>query len=346
MGVKRSSIDWSKDAWNWRPGEGRWSMRHHGLPKAAVYARLDTRDHRQHERYDFWREAVLYEIDADRRTDPMPFLADGAGVIGLGGSIFTNRSHALSGGRRRGQSDQDGGDDITIGLVLSGRRRHEEGNERSVAGAGEFFAFDARRESRVTWTAFETVHLAIRRARVEAILGPELPTSAMLARWLGASPAGRILAAQMRALAAEIDNLHPDERSGLLDITLDLADLALRDVAERGGGEEIEVAGSVFTAAMRLIDVNLANPGLDPDMLAALLGCSRATLYRCFAERDIAVAEAIRARRLEQAREMLAHAPRSVPIADIAMRCGYLDPAHFSRLFRQEFGISPTDARG
>ncbi|MFT4131255.1 helix-turn-helix domain-containing protein [Labrys sp. (in: a-proteobacteria)] len=344
--MKRSTVDWSKDAWNWRPGEGRWSMRRHGLPKAAVYARLDTRDHRPHERYDFWREAALYEIDADRRSDPSPFLAEGAGVIGPGGSIFTTRSHALAGGRRRGQSERDGGDDIAIGLVLSGKRRHEEGDERSLATAGQFFAFDARSESRLSWTAFEAVHLAMRRERAEAILGPQLPSSAALARWLGASPAGRILAAQMRALAGEIDNLHPDERSSLLQITLDLADLALRDVAGRTEDEDLDVAGSVFTAAMRLIDVNLANPAFDPDMLAGLLGCSRATLYRCFAEQDIAIAEAIRARRLARARDLLLSAPRSVSIAEIAMRCGYLDPAHFSRLFRQEFGVSPTDARG
>ncbi|QEN89293.1 helix-turn-helix domain-containing protein [Labrys sp. KNU-23] len=344
--MKRSSADWSKDAWSWRPGEGRWSMRRHGLPKAAVYARLDTRDHRPHERYDFWREAALYEIDADRRSDPSPFLAEGAGVIGPGGSIFTTRSHALAGGRRLGQSERDGGNDIAIGLVLSGKRRHAEGDERSLAAAGQFFAFDARCESRVAWTAFESVHLAMRRERAEAILGPRLPSSAALARWLGASPAGRILAAQMRALAGEIDNLHPDERGSLLEITLDLADLALRDVAGRAWGDDMDVIGSVFAAAMRLIDVNLANPDLDPDMLAGLLGCSRATLYRCFAEQDIAIAEAIRTRRLARAREFLADAPRSVPIADIAMRCGYLDPAHFSRLFRREYGISPTDARG
>jgi AraC-like DNA-binding protein len=34
-----------------------------------------------------------------------------------------------------------------------------------------------------------------------------------------------------------------------------------------------------------------------------------------------------------------------IAIAEIAFRCGFLDPAYFARRFRQRFGVSPRDWR-
>ena len=51
----------------------------------------------------------------------------------------------------------------------------------------------------------------------------------------------------------------------------------------------------------------------------------------------------IRAIRLKQAEELLADPERS--ITAIALDTGFNDPDYFSRVFRQEFGISPTDYR-
>lgn len=336
---------WGEDVWSWTPEEGRWSEKQHSSPKEAVHIRLDTENLRPHERYDFWRDIALYDVDADRRVAVPPFSAQAAGIISAEGSVFINKADALSGKRRRGQSDRDGCEDVAIGLVLGGKRGLEEGDERSQSVAGQFLVYDARRESRLAWSSYQTVHLVMRRPLVEAALG-EVGSSRDLARRLEAAPTGRILAAHLRALGGDLDKLGPGERAGMLGITLDLAQLALRDVAGRSWDhEEAAVASGVFAAALRLIDANLANPELGPQMLAKLLGCSRATLYRCFAEQDMPIAVAIRKRRLLWAREMLRSAPAHVSIGEIAVRCGYHDPAYFSRAFRQEYGFSPRDAR-
>jgi AraC-like DNA-binding protein len=349
--VGRSNWSWSKDVWGWSPEGGRWSAIQYGRPREAVHVRLDTDDIRSHERYDFWRNAALYDVDADPRRDAAPFQAQASAIVGPAGAVFVNQAEALAGTRRRGDSERDGFDDIAIGLVTAGKRGHEEGDERSQSAAGQFLVFDARRASRVSWTSFATVHLTLRRSRVEAILGGPPPSSADLAKRLEAAPTGRIVAAHLRALAGEIDNLGAEERAGVLGVALDLAHLALRDVAGRpssrdDGDDDDAVTRGLFVAALRLIETHLANPDLGPGLLARLLGCSRATLYRCFAERDRAIAEVIRARRLARARELLDNAGPEVSITEIALSCGYYDPAHFSRAFRREYGISPTDARG
>jgi AraC-like DNA-binding protein len=47
--------------------------------------------------------------------------------------------------------------------------------------------------------------------------------------------------------------------------------------------------------------------------------------------------------RLELAAEMLRHSQGHAQISDIAYRCGFSTPTHFSRVFRARYGISPRD---
>jgi AraC-like DNA-binding protein len=337
---------WSKEAWDWSPEDGRWSAERHGAPKSAVHVALDTDSLRPHERYDLWREVALYDLDADRRHNATPFQGKASGLIGPSGAVYNNRADALSGSRRRSHADRDGSDGIAIGVVIAGRRRHEEGDERSQSVAGQFLVYDAGRTSRVSWSTCTSVHVTLHRSDVETALGGVGLSSASIARRLDAIPSGRIFAAHLRSLADELGNLDAEEQAGVLGVTLDLAHLALRDVARRQLDDGEVVARGLFMAALGLIDSHLANPDFGSDTLAALLGCSRATLYRCFAERECTIAEVIRVKRLARAHTLLESLGPDLPIADIAMRCGYHDPAYFSRVFRRQYGFSPKDLRG
>jgi AraC-like DNA-binding protein len=50
-----------------------------------------------------------------------------------------------------------------------------------------------------------------------------------------------------------------------------------------------------------------------------------------------------RSLRLEQARKLLAETRE--PISSIAVKTGFYDPAHFSRVFRSQFGLTPSEFR-
>jgi AraC-like DNA-binding protein len=101
----------------------------------------------------------------------------------------------------------------------------------------------------------------------------------------------------------------------------------------------------LLLAACRLINQQLAHPGLDAAFIAGRLGCSRATLYRAFAHQNLAVAGYIREQRLQQVWSLLHTLPDAVPIAEVARRCGFLDSTSFSRLFRRRFGVRARDVR-
>lgn len=94
------------------------------------------------------------------------------------------------------------------------------------------------------------------------------------------------------------------------------------------------------------IDAQLANPDLDPDMIATAHYMSTRALHQLFATTDRTVSRSIRERRLERCRHDLQDPLyQEVPVAGIGSRWGLPDPAHFSRLFRAEFGQSPTQYR-
>jgi AraC-like DNA-binding protein len=99
--------------------------------------------------------------------------------------------------------------------------------------------------------------------------------------------------------------------------------------------------------ALGVVDERLADPGLSPAAVAAALYVSERTLYGAFREAGLSIAGTIRTRRLEQARRELidpAHAGDSV--SGIAARWGFSSSTHFSALFRDVFGSSPSAYRG
>lgn len=47
--------------------------------------------------------------------------------------------------------------------------------------------------------------------------------------------------------------------------------------------------------------------------------------------------------RVEQAKDLLR--TRALPLADIALRCGFADQSHFTRVFSREVGVGPGEWR-
>jgi AraC-like DNA-binding protein len=90
----------------------------------------------------------------------------------------------------------------------------------------------------------------------------------------------------------------------------------------------------------------LGDPGLSPDMIAGVHHISTRYLHKLFQGQTLTVAAWIRRNRLERCHRDLAD-PRHHhrPIHAVANRWGFTDKAHFSRVFRSAYGISPSDYR-
>jgi len=94
------------------------------------------------------------------------------------------------------------------------------------------------------------------------------------------------------------------------------------------------------------VDQHLGDADLTPARIASAHHMSLRHLHRLFQAQDNTVAAWVRTRRLERCRRDLADPGLlAVPVSAVAARWGLPDAAHFSRLFRAAYGVSPAEYR-
>lgn len=87
-------------------------------------------------------------------------------------------------------------------------------------------------------------------------------------------------------------------------------------------------------------------PDLGPAMVAAALGLSRRYVHRLFASAGTTFCEELYACRLHRAQRQLCDRRfDGLGIAEIAWNCGFSEPSHFTRRFRERFGSPPSAYR-
>jgi AraC-like DNA-binding protein len=145
-------------------------------------------------------------------------------------------------------------------------------------------------------------------------------------------------------LAGHLDSLAGTDCSELSEVWISLLNMLTRSLAGT------DTNGTDTTHARRLqarrcIRANLANPHLSPSTIADALHVSRSTLYAALGPDTNGVAAEIRRQRLQRAHTMLRDPTNTQPIADIAASVGIPSAAHFSRLFREQYGLAPRERR-
>ena len=87
-------------------------------------------------------------------------------------------------------------------------------------------------------------------------------------------------------------------------------------------------------------------PALDPGAVAAALGLSRRYVHVLFASDGTTFSQELYACRLQRAQRLLRDGRYAgVGIAEIAWQCGFNEPSHFTRRFRERFGVAPSQYR-
>jgi AraC-like DNA-binding protein len=85
---------------------------------------------------------------------------------------------------------------------------------------------------------------------------------------------------------------------------------------------------------------------LDPAAVAAALGLSRRYVHRLFAAAGTTFTRELYACRLDRAQRLLRDKRfDGLGIAEIAWNCGFSEPSHFTRRFRERFGLPPSAYR-
>lgn len=153
---------------------------------------------------------------------------------------------------------------------------------------------------------------------------------------------GRVINPFFVELGRNMDQIEGPHAARLVHSALDLLVTMLSEELRRNGNNGLALAREVRDYILK----NLGDPQLNPAAIAGAHYISTRHLYTIFSEEGETVSAWIRSRRLEHIRRDLSDpllADR--PVSAIASRWGLADAAHFSRLFRSDFGESPSAYR-
>ncbi|PZN32328.1 MAG: AraC family transcriptional regulator [Proteobacteria bacterium] len=157
----------------------------------------------------------------------------------------------------------------------------------------------------------------------------------------------RILHSSLVAAIGQIDALCPVSRRFIGQTLLDLVELTLVAKRRDANGGALQPARSVkMLEVLAYVDAHLSDPTLDIDSIAQAFGCSKRYLHKLFADYDTTLSRLIWNRRLDRCYADLGAAThRNMTITDVAFSWGFKDSHHFSRLFKDRFGMTPSEFR-
>ena len=158
----------------------------------------------------------------------------------------------------------------------------------------------------------------------------------------------RTLSAFVSAASESAESLSYEMRAGIGQSLCSFANGLVGNHFQTDMLDHLE-RGSLILLRGRVLDFlarNLSDPDITIDRIAVKMGCSVRYLHRAFESQDLTLQKLVWKMRLDRSKAMLAtQKPATSSVSDIAIRCGFSSSSHFSRTFREAFGLSPKQAR-
>ena len=315
------------------------------ISSPASFVRLSTSQFEQHDRIDAAREVfgrTIIKVEFEPRPD-VPFNMD---MVLRSLPDFGLASGARSAMDCLHTAPLIDSDDLVLTVALSGAGAfHFHGRETEIergaatlvrsSGAG---CMRIHTNSQFISLRFPFHVIAPLISDLDAALVRPIPASSESLRLLvhyagvlrdedalGTAPMRRLVAAQLRDLAA---------------LTIG----ATRDAAAVAGAQGVRAAR--LRAIKADIDENLASHQFSINAVAARHGISPRYVSKLFEDETETFSEYVLGRRLDRAHRMLSD-PRldDRSVSAIAFESGFGDLSYFNRVFRRAYGATPSDVR-
>ncbi|MPZ34987.1 MAG: helix-turn-helix domain-containing protein [Rhodospirillales bacterium] len=301
---------------------------------------------RPRDQFDAWHESISVIFDMARPADHRPDSGFAATVRGwyLGGLLisavdFDSQRFV----RDRRKTIADGLDHYLVQLYATGGLVGEAGDRGRALHAGDVQILDLSQSNVTRAAPSGTVAIVVPRETLDQAVPASGNLHGLILR--GNSVVGGLLADYMRSLVARADAFALAEAPLVAQAATDMIAACFQSTAETAARARDAIEKTMRQLIQHHIVANLESPALQAEALCAQFRISRSQLYRLFGPVG-GVAHYIQEQRLTRACAELrnpAHDHRR--IYEIAFALGFSSEAHFSRVFRTTFGLSPSDVR-
>lgn len=298
------------------------------------------------QRRTYWREALSRTFTAVDIVVPDDVYSGTIRTSRLGHlQVVTVECDSLRAVRTPRLIAQGNAENLIVRLQGKGVARLEQDGREAYLQAGEIVIYDLARPHRMDFPERLQTKSVLLHRRLLGLSESEL-------RQITASPlrsdmaVGRLLPIMLSRLADTAETFRP--RTGellarnVVDLLTVLADEQLgRDSEGTPSGDAV-----LLLRIRTFIGRHLADPDLTPEVIARAHHISVRYLHKIFEGEDTTVSRWIQSRRLEACRrDLLRREAAHRTIVAVAHRWGFTSAAHFSRVFRAAYGMSPSEWR-
>jgi AraC family transcriptional activator of tynA and feaB len=159
---------------------------------------------------------------------------------------------------------------------------------------------------------------------------------------LGEHPGiGRLVPEYVMGLYEQIDSIDESLHIDMADIVAHMVRLALGETSRFASKETVRE--TMRTRVIEYVRHNLRDPNLSIERVAEKFGCSKRHLHKVFSDSGATLSQFVWRERLERCRAALANANTAhMSITEIAFMWGFNNSAHFSKAFREQYGMPPS----
>jgi AraC-like DNA-binding protein len=305
----------------------------------AQLARFTTEDIAPRDRLARW-DASLWGAVAPFRTSAGQDSFDGTAHFGLLGSLHLFHVAASAHRLERPVDVMQRSRNELIQLIVQrrGSATLSQAGRQLVLTPGMWTICDADRPFAMT-SAEQGEQLIVLLPRDRLAMGSGL--TAHIVRGFGdASGTSRLLAGYLNSLFDEIDAVDESNCGELADMAAQLVRLALFEA--RHAAPPISMRETLCLRVKDYVRRNVRDPALSIERVASSFGCTKRHLHKVFTGEEMTLSQFIWTERLERCREALsAQRLARHSITEIAFMWGFNNSAHFSKTFKERFGLPP-----
>lgn len=235
--------------------------------------------------------------------------------------------------------------DCYLGVLLTqGEYKLEQDGRRVLLKPGDMTICDVTKPYSVTSSGpFSMIVISIphflldeRLANIRRLTAIKLSTN---------SGAGAIAASMILSTVNQLEQLDEAAFQALAEPMLELFALSLREIIEKTKTMSCQKSQTLLRVK-QFIAGNFTDPSLKADTIASAMGLSVRYINNLFNEDDTSLMRYLTQQRLARSRHYLASSLyQHLSIAEVAIKSGFSNMAHFSRVFHQTYHMSPRSYR-